>query len=79
LTSGSKSKEIRKAANEAARQTGEVAGAALGAIAEYAHKIELRADALEAAVGTLETKARHWDSFRLRSFAGRLAWLLTGR
>jgi predicted Zn-dependent protease len=76
---GSSARVARKAANEAAAQTANVAGQALGAVAEYAHRIELRADALETAVGTLEIKARHWDSFRLRSFAGRLAWLLTGR
>ena len=76
---GKNAKLARKAANDAARQTGEAAGNVVGMVLEYAKKIEDRTEALEAAVGHLEIKARHWDSFRLRNFMGRLNWLLTGR
>lgn len=76
---GRNAKLARKAANEAAAMTGEAAGNVVGMVLEYARKVEEKADALEAAVGTLEIKARHWDSFRLRPFWGRLVWLLTGR
>lgn len=72
-------KIARKAANDAARQTGEAAGNVVGMVLEYARKIEEKADGLEAAVGVLEIKARHWDVFRLRSFGRRLQWLLLGR
>jgi len=66
---GRKSKEIRKAANEAAALTGRVAGEGLAAVIEYARKIELKAEALETELG----------EFRGRSFSGRVSWLLTGR
>lgn len=76
---GRNAKLARKAANDAARQTGEAAGNLVGFVLEYAKKIEDKATALETAVGHLEIKARHWDAFRLRPFSGRLRWLLTGR
>jgi len=76
---GKNAKLARKAANAAARQTGEIAGNVTGMVLEYAKKIEERVEVLEPAVGHLEAKARHWDSFRLRSFWARLTWLLTGR
>lgn len=51
-----KSREIRKAVKEAAAQTGLVAGTALGAVVEYARKIEQKAEGLEAAVTALEAR-----------------------
>lgn len=83
---GANAKLARKAANDAAAQTGRQAATGLLGVLEYARKIEVKASgleaavsALEAAVGHLEIKARASDAFRLRSFAGRLLWALTGR
>lgn len=77
---GRNAKIARKAANDAAVQTGKTAGEALMLVAEYAHAIEeKKVKPLEAAVSALEIKARAWDAFRLRTFSRRLSWLLTGR
>jgi hypothetical protein len=56
---------VKKAAKEAASQTGEQIGASTVVMLEYARGIEERVILLE--------------HLRGRSFGGRLRWLLTGR
>lgn len=62
---GRKSREIRKAANEAANIVGVEAAGALEKLVRYTVSIDERAQRLEV--------------FVARPFLGRLRWLLTGR
>lgn len=77
---GRNAKLARKAANDAATQTGREAANVSLQVLEYARKIELQVTkGIEPAVSALEIKARAWDAFRHRDFLGRLRWLLAGR
>lgn len=76
---GRAARVARKAANEAARQTGNVAGAVVNKVLEYARGIELRTEALENEVSNIWPATHANTALRDRNFMGRLRWLFCGR
>lgn len=79
---GRKSREIRKAAHEAADLVGVGAAGAIGKVVAYAVSIDQRTKALEGLVDYAEKTERLTQSladWRARPFLGRMRWLILGR
>jgi hypothetical protein len=76
---GRASKEVRKAAHAAARQTEEAVAPVLAAAQRHSFGLQTRVDVLEKRADALSRWQSALEAWQGRAFLGRLKWLLLGR
>lgn len=72
-------KALRKTANDASRATAAMVMPDFAALVRANHELAQQLETLQTAVDTVNMRTRWIDSFRNRTFSGRLRWLLRGR